>query len=755
MKRLAAIILIIIFIATIITNYNPKTNAADDPELKWQSIAFGQSTDLNFSSTITPAKVGVNGAIPEVPGTIEGKIIVESRGGKIAAAHDGIAFYYTVLDPRRYNFVLEADILVEQFGPETDVMPNSQTACGLMVRDINGAPRRDPMVFGFEELPAASNMAAVGVFSDKKTVVTAYGVSRNGIKYPWGNPGSVLTRRALKYNLPVGKPFKLKLERTDTGFVMTCADIDGGNSQSVIMDGIADIVQVCEKDQMYVGFFAARNAKMVVSNAKLTLSPANTQPGVPHQVNPFPQSFEIESSNGSSSDKYTLMARSAYDGAVQVKQDGIVLAAQAPIKAGEFYQLPTTLSKAVTEFELTFTPTEGPAVSPITKGITVEKRSFPEPKILIAAPDGKPGGTGRIDAPLDLATAIKFVQPGGTIMLRGGNYGTCIIPRNYSSVPGKLKKLTPYKDEKVIFKGVFSQASYWHFYGLESTASGSFGFRIQGNGNLIERCVAHHNQNTGFQLDPFTKTPALRCSDNLFLNCDAYDNTDPTMENADGFAAKSCIGKGNAYRGCIAHHNADDGWDLFNNVQDGPNEPVLIENCIAYQNGFLTNGKTAGGAIGNGFKLGGESQPVAHIIRNSIAFENKMDGFTCNFNPGALRVENCTAFNNARFNYIFRTNHYITPSGTFRNNLSFRTDNGITIKDFIAGIVLENNLFYNGPNDDRVKETDFLSLQIPASYQRDRKGNIIWGEFLRLIKASPLNRAGTNGTYLGALPGSK
>ena len=180
----------------------------------------------------------------------------------------------------------------------------------------------------------------------------------------------------------------------------------------------------------------------------------------------------------------------------------------------------------------------------------------------------------------------------------------------------------------------------------------------------------------------------------------------------------------------------------------------MIENCIAYQNGFLTNGKTAGGAIGNGFKLGGEAQPVAHIIRNSIAFENKMDGFTCNFNPGALRVENCTAFNNERFNYIFRSNHYIAPSGTYRNNISFRTDNGITIKDFITGTVLENNLFYNGQKD-AVKETDFLSIKIPASYRRDLKGNIIWGDFLRLTKASSLNKAGKNGTYLGALPGAK
>ncbi|MGE5606039.1 MAG: right-handed parallel beta-helix repeat-containing protein [Bacteroidota bacterium] len=755
MKRLATILLIIIFTMTVVMNYNLKANAANDPELKWQSVAFGQSTDLNFSSTITPAKVGVNGAIPEVPGTIEGKIIVESRGGKIAAAHDGIAFYYTVIDPRKNNFLLEADILVEQFGPETDVMPNSQTACGLMVRDINGAPRRDPMVFGFEELPVASNMAAVGVFSNKKTVVTAYGVSRKGIKYPWGNPGSVLTRRPLKFDLPVGKPFKLKLERTDTGFIMTYADIDGGNSQSVTTGDAADIVQVCEKDKMYVGFFAARNAKMVVSNAKLTLSPANTQPGEPHQVSPFPQSFEIESSNGSSSGKYTLMARSAYDGFVLIKKDGVVLVAKDTIKAGEFYQLPTTLAGVDTKFELTFFPTKGPTSDSITKKIAVEKRSFSKPKELVAAPSGKPTGSGRADDPLDLATALKFVQPGGTILLRGGNYGVCAIPRIYSSVPGKLKKLAPYKDEKVIFNGVFSQASYWHFYGLESTASGSFGFRIQGNGNLIERCVAHHNLNTGFQLDPFTKTPVLKCSDNLFLNCDAYDNTDPTMENADGFASKSCIGKGNAYRGCIAHHNADDGWDLFNNVQDGPNEPVLIENCIAYQNGFLTNGKTAGGAIGNGFKLGGEAQPVAHIITNSIAFGNRMDGFTCNFNPGALRVKNCTAFDNARFNYIFRSNHYIAPSGTFRNNLSFRTGNGITIKDFTTGIVLENNLFYNGPDDDRVKESDFLSLKIPVSYQRDRKGQVIWGDFLRLTKASPLNRAGTNGTYLGALAGGK
>jgi hypothetical protein len=226
------------------------------------------------------------------------------------------------------------------------------------------------------------------------------------------------------------------------------------------------------------------------------------------------------------------------------------------------------------------------------------------------------------------------------------------------------------------------------------------------------------------------------------------------MENADGFAAKQNIGTGNVYRGCIAHHNADDGWDLFNNVQNGPNGAVLIEKSIAYQNGVTSRGQTGGGAIGNGFKLGGEAQPVAHIIRNSIAFDNKMDGFTCNFNPGAVAVENCTSFDNVRFNYIFRSNPYIKPSGTFRNNISFRTNNGITLKDFVAGRIFEKNLFYYGKND-TVKATDFVSVKVPAAYVRDAQGNIIWNDFLRLTGASILNKAGKNGTYLGALPAVK
>jgi pectate disaccharide-lyase len=91
------------------------TNAS---QLKWESITFGQSTDLSFAPNVLPEKVGTNYAHPDNPGTIDGDIILESRGGKLAPGHDGLTFYYTKLDPKVHNFVLEADITIDQFGPE-------------------------------------------------------------------------------------------------------------------------------------------------------------------------------------------------------------------------------------------------------------------------------------------------------------------------------------------------------------------------------------------------------------------------------------------------------------------------------------------------------------------------------------------------------------------------------------------------------------------------------------------------------------
>jgi hypothetical protein len=126
------------------------------------------------------------------------------------------------------------------------------------------------------------------------------------------------------------------------------------------------------------------------------------------------------------------------------------------------------------------------------------------------------------------------------------------------------------------------------------------------------------------------------------VNSESFSNEDPGKINADGFAVKMRVGEGNRLEGCYSHDNIDDGFDLFNKIEDGANGVVVIENSIARNN------------TSNGFKLGGEGQPVAHEVRNSIAIGNHLDGFTDNFNPGKLVVVNNVAVDNQRFNYLFR-----------------------------------------------------------------------------------------------------
>lgn len=150
------------------------------------------------------------------------------------------------------------------------------------------------------------------------------------------------------------------------------------------------------------------------------------------------------------------------------------------------------------------------------------------------------------------------------------------------------------------------------------------------------------------------------------------------------------VGDGNRIVRALSWGNADDGYDLFNKIEDGPNGAVKIEDSVAM---FNNN---------NGFKLGGEGLPVAHSIDGSIAYRNGMDGFTDNFNPGAITVSNNVSIDNQRFNYIFRHGPFVKSpqeQGHFTNNLSLRSTDGI-YGDVVNGNIENNNSFLLTPNKD-------------------------------------------------------
>ncbi len=657
--------------------------ANDQPHI-WKAIAFGQSTDVNFSSNVLPEKIGVNDVtidgkklLPQESADLAKAITLESRGGKIANSHDGLTFFYTEL-PTDENFVLQANIRVDQFGPENGAKPAAQEGAGLLVRDVLGNPRQQPLKTGYEEFPAASNLVMNAIMTqDKKDHqrVKMQAITREGIRHPWGDAGAAIKKQSYKEEVDLSQTpeFRLKLQRTDDGFITAWAPLGSDNwvSKSVPR---ADLISVQNQEHYYVGFFASRNAKITVTQASLTTTPAHTVPSTPWQAEPLPLLVQLASGNVSASGDYLLQARANEDGVFSVRQNEVVIGNEKAVKAGEMYTLPTRLEQTST-FTVAFTPSQG---TPVNQQLTVERVADRNTALLYAAPDGKADAKGTPDAPLDLATAIALLAPGGKLVLKSGDYPRSEIPLSASGSRDKIKTLQA--EGKVVIHGLLLDASYWHIEGIDVTDKS---LRVQGSHNLIARVTAYRNDDTGIQISSPEKIGRpLWASYNRVVDSESYANEDPGKINADGFAVKMRVGEGNRLENCYAHDNVDDGFDLFNKIEDGANGVVVIENSVASNN------------TSNGFKLGGEGQPVAHQIRNSKATGNHLDGFTDNFNPGKLVVENNLAVDNQRFNYIFRPSPYgdVTTQGTFTGNLSIRNQPG-EYDDAVVGNIDNTNYF--------------------------------------------------------------
>jgi len=644
----------------------------DGSQAVWQVITFGQSTDLNFGSTILPEKVGVNHVVVDgqavQTGPVASQFTIESRGGKIANSHEGGTFYYTQL-PTDVNFTLSATVAIDQLGPETGSTPNRQEGAGLMVRDILGDARLDPQPEGLEEFPAASNMVMNLIRVNKREhngLVNVDATYREGIYQPWGTAGNRMSHNDFVKGVAFGpgKTYKMTLTRTDSGYIVSYDD--GAVSRTQEVKGAhANIVEMQDSKHQYVGFFASRNAKMAVSDVQLTLSEANTVDAPRYQASLENPVLQQAASDKSAIENYTVQARANYTGTFSVSQDGQTLLDKQQVSAGDMFGFPTTLKQPSTAFQLTYTPIEGPDQHPISYQYNVVKTVLDNPMEIRVNPKGTQGR-------LTLAEAVKVLPPGGTILLEDGDYEGLTLPVSASGTPEQMKTLKAVGD-KVRFLGDYlHEASYWNVSNIEVAGARTI---VHGSHNHFSHMVTHSAPDTGFQISSPEKIGrALWASHNTVTDSESFNNMDKSQINADGFAAKMRIGDGNTFIRCISHHNIDDGWDLFNKVEDGANGVVTILDSVSYMNGQTMEVPVTGGTRGNGFKLGGEGLPVAHIVKNNVAFHNNMDGFTDNFNPGALTLENNVAIDNVRFNYLFRKSPYEAAGkqGTFLHNQSYR-----------------------------------------------------------------------------------
>lgn len=388
---------------------------------------------------------------------------------------------------------------------------------------------------------------------------------------------------------------------------------------------------------------------------------------------------------------------------------------------------------------------------------------------LYVAPGGSASNPGtNINAPTTLANALATIPAGGTIYLRGGTYSfsaSVIIPATNNGTSSANKNVVAYASEVPVLdfsgqaiadanRGLVLDGDYWHFTGITITGAGDNGMLLAGNNNIIEKCIFSKNHDSGLQLSRYVTsntTISSWPSNNLVLNCEAFDNQDPDNEDADGFAAKLTCGTGNVFRGCISHHNIDDGWDFYAKDDTGPIGAVTLENCVAYNNGALSNGSTSGNGDKNGFKLGGSGIAVNHFVRRCVAFNNGHHGFTDNNNPGNIEVSNNTSYNNAESNFNFREG----STATFRNNLSFNAgssdkSNGTEIGS--SNVWWKNNVSTNSGSL-VVSSADFISTSPGVGKNSDGSPNL--GNFLALASGSDMINTGVtapNITYTGSAP---
>jgi Right handed beta helix region len=369
------------------------------------------------------------------------------------------------------------------------------------------------------------------------------------------------------------------------------------------------------------------------------------------------------------------------------------------------------------------------------------------------ATDGKDTNAGTLAAPFaSIQRAEKSAGPGDTVLIHGGTYrmATSQISRYYrnrahvtdlskSGKPGRLIRYFAAPGEKPVFDfsevkppdyrvtAFFVSGSWLHFKGLSVTGvqvtikehTQSICFQNEGSDNVYERLEMHDSQAIGFWLG--------RGSNNLVLNCDAYRNYDFTSENGrggnvDGFGFHVPKGStGNIFRGCRAWFNSDDGFDLIST-----SEPVLIENCWAFYNGFDPAFKILGD--GNGFKLGGfgnlpadrlPSPVPRHVIRRSLAVRNHASGFYANHQPGGLDfIHNSAFLNRTNFNLLNRDEDNTADipgwGHTLKNNLGYKGQKEISNIDPAKCELAENSFDLELNLEDRhFKSLDQSELVLP------------------------------------------
>ena len=539
----------------------------------WKLVALGHAGGWAEScgQRIEPAHSLSLPAAPE-------RVFLHAEGGKLADSEDSFMLLCCAIDPENDDFSLQATLSAKMVGSGFD----QQSGFGIMAVDTiestgKRSRHRNQLLVGcYGDLVGGHVLGArlVGGYRDPGASSSAGRIvdESRSLASSASNPFD-------------GSPHVLSLQKTDEGFRASC---DG---MEIAIPG-CDFLMQQERGAIYVGFAAARNVEISISDIRFqsfagraSHTPEGTLAfSIPDY--PFPRRL-LERGAG------LPVRRSLGSDVLFASPFG------TPEAAGTRAE-PLALDRALT------------CAAPGTRIVLLDGVYASKAPLIISS-----ACSGTIDAPI----ILEAEHPRAAILdgssLAGGQ-PLCVV-----------------------------DADFWQLKGLVFRNSPLSGLVICGNLNRIENCEACSNGDTGILI---ISRPGAERDEwprrNMVVGCDSHRNCDAYRSNADGFGAKLRVGKGNVFYRCIAHHNIDDGFDLYTKSLYGPIEPVEIDSCVAYCNGNIQASDDGGaGGRGSGFKLGGEVQPVAHDVWNCIAFSNVQAGFTANSNP-SVSLHFCTVADN-------------------------------------------------------------------------------------------------------------
>lgn len=717
-----------------------KLKITEDAVKTWNYSAFGSSVD-------TMSEGGKNNGFSGSYDTQDLKVwSMNSKGKLVPNSTDGVAFYYTTIDPETENFTLSADVTVDSWK-----FTNGQEGFGLMAADRVGENGSSNSFWNNSYMVSATKVEyfwdaeagqvsdagdkytmKLGVGSQEKIGVTPENLAADTVVDDFQTAMRTLETSAAVSGLGAGTynmvgryeaalkditdvnpqtTFHMTIQRNNTGYFLSYTNVVTGETvtNKYYHGDDGDELTKLDENNIYVGFYASRSAKVSFSNMSLTtVAPENDAPAEARPITYVTPNFGIESATVANSANYEMVYYGNADGTLSITDSrGEAVVSGQHVDAQTKFRVNTVLEQGSNTFAVEFTPDADykPAKYSLLSSYDTVKFDFTvtynvkDRSYIYVSPDGRSYGSGAKDDPVDIYTAVKSAAPGRTILLKGGTYAldkTVIVERGVNgTADAKIYMIAdpeaatrPVLDFQGRCAGMILAGDYWYFQGFDVTRSANAqkGIQVSGSYNTVDNVMTYRNGNTGLQISRYKSTDNWEDwpSHNLILNCTSYLNADAGYEDADGFAAKLTVADGNVFDGCIAAYNADDGWDLFAKVETGAIGQVTIQNSVAFKNGYVldANGQEVDAGNGNGFKMGGSSISGRHILRNSVSFGNKAKGIDSNSCPD-IQVYASTSYNNESYNVALYTNDAKNTAFIAQGILSFK-DSANAAEELIA-----------------------------------------------------------------------